>query len=734
MKTTKKPASSSRAKKRVTLPKERRDAVSGKAATSSPKGKSLKSKKRDSSVAGSRYALRATRPPAPQNDKPRNETRVEIKPAKGRPMLTWVGKKPLRHATAYPAQLVESFSPSPLPSPKGRGDSWVDWPKDIPQTGLLFHGDNKDVLAYLLANGFRGKVKLIYIDPPFDSGADYVRKVNLRGEKIPVAGEAYGLGEQIQYTDIWTNDNYLQFMYERLSLLKEFLSEDGSFWLHCDTKRSHFLRNLLDEIFGAENFQNEISWQRSAAHSDSTTFSNLHDVILYYSKSKEFTFNPIYKPYTQEYEDERYKFIDPVNGKRYMDDNLTATGLKGGGYNYEWKGIQKSWRCPKTTMERYEAEGRLHYTANGVPRLKKYLEDMKGVPVSDIWTDIFPVNSQAAERQDYPTQKPETLIERIMTVSTNSEDIALDCFLGSGTTSAVAQKLGRRWIGADINKGAIQTTIKRLQGVIQEQVESTKGKTQALPGMENEEMPMPAQLAFSVYRVNDYDLQIQHNEAFNLAVEHLGMTRTKTDAFFDGTLGRKLVKIVPFNHPVTPLDLEEVKRELKNRPDEERDVAVVGLGKEVATEAWLDDWNKFRVQGNVPNKIEVIELRSDPKYGGFFTHEPAKAKISLKREKDKLKITIDDFISPTILERLSQQNKDNPLFKPQVSDWRSMVDSVMIDSAFDGKVFKITLADVPEKKNDLVDGKYVVEAKKGTTVAVKVTDMLGEEVLVAREV
>ena len=170
-------------------------------------------------------------------------------------------------------------------------------------------------------------------------------------------------------------------------------------------------------------------------------------------------------------------------------------------------------------------------------------------------------------------------------------------------------------------------------------------------------------------------------------------------------LAKKLVKIVPFNHPVTPLDLEEVKRELNNRPDEERDIVVVSLGKEVAVAAWLEEWNNLRKQGNIPNKIEVIELRSDPKYGGFFTHEPAKAKITFKKTDKGIDITIDDFISPTILERLKQQNKDNPLFQPQINDWRSMVDSVMIDAVYDGKVFNITQSDVPEKKNDLVEGK-----------------------------
>jgi hypothetical protein len=183
-------------------------------------------------------------------------------------------------------------------------------------------------------------------------------------------------------------------------------------------------------------------------------------------------------------------------------------------------------------------------------------------------------------------------------------------------------------------------------------------------------------------------------------------------------------------------------------------LAAQGLGKEYAVQAWLEEWNKFRRQKDMPNKIEVTELRSDPKYGGFFTHEPARAKVSFKDMESvgllhsqgvptksqgqapglqRVEITIDDFISPTILERLRQQNRDNPLFQPQVSDWRSMVDSVMIDADYNGEVFNITLADVPERKSDLVEGKYLLETKKGSVIAVKLTDMLGEEVLVTGE-
>jgi DNA modification methylase len=675
---------------------------------------------------------------------PNNQTRVEIKPAKGRPMLTWVGKKTLRHAIAYPAQLAETFHASP-PFPVGKGDGGL---------GLLFHGDNKDVLTHLLANGFRGKVKLIYIDPPFDSGANYVRTVTLRGGTIALDGESYGLGEQIQYADIWANDNYLQFIYERLMILRELLSEDGSLYLHCDWHRNHFLRNLLDEVFGTEFFRNEIIWQRTASHNDPGRYGAIHDTVFFYSKGSNYTWNNPKVPQSQEYIDQFFIYAESPNGevKRIRKGEVAQPGWRRfrlGNFAsphprpnlmYEYKGYKppaNGWKVSLEKMKELDAQGRLYFPDSKDARIqtKSYLEEViEGKPAPDLWTDMLSIQAQSEEREDYPTQKPESLIERIIKASSNPGDTVLDCFLGSGTTAAVAQKLGRRWIGADINKGAIQITIKRLQGIMQEQVETAQAKTQPLPGMETQAEPQPSQLSFAVYRVNDYDLQIQHNEAFNIAIEHLGMTRTKTDSFFDGTLGKKFVKIVPFNHPITPLDLEEIKRELKNRPDEERDITVVGLGKEYAVQAWLDEWNKLRRQGSIPNKIEVIELRSDPKYGGFFTHEPAKAKATFKRAGGKIEITIDDFISPTILERLKQQNKDNPLFQPQITDWRSMVDSIMIDSNYDGQTFNITLADIPERKTDLVEGQYTVEVPKGATLAIKITDMLGEEVLVVRSV
>ena len=586
---------------------------------------------------------------------------IKVGEAKGRPMLHWVGKRPLDHVTAFPAQLVETFNPTN---------------EETDAQGLLFHGDNKDVLAWLLVHGYRGKVNLIYIDPPFDSGADYVRKVRLRGmnDTAKLDGESHTLGEQIQYTDIWANDNYLQFMYERLLLLKELLAADGSIYVHMDWRRSHYIKLLMDEVFGQGSYTREIIWRLgwvSGYKSIAKNWIRNHETLLFYVNDPEnFTFNKMYVPYPPDYE--------------------------------RWGGRPAG----------------------------------KGLPVEDVW-GVFPqegvtslqVVSFSSELTDYPTQKPVGLLERIISASSNPGDLVLDCFVGSGTTAAAAQNLGRRWIACDINTGAIQSSSKRLQAIILEQIKAEKKlkRRKAHIASGDGDAQCPAQLSFAVYRVNDYDLQVQHNEAVNLAVEYIGIQRTKTDTFFDGTLGKRLVKIVPFNHPLTPLDLQILKDEIKNREDE-RNIVVVCLGQEMAVALWLEEYNKHRPI----NKIEVIELRTDQKYGKFFVHQPAQAQVHIERQDGNIIVEIEDFISPTIVERLEI---DTPLFKAQIPDWRAMVDVVMIDTAYDGEVFNIALSDVPQRKSDLVGGHYELPAPDGsTTVAVKIIDMLGEEVLVKAEV
>ncbi len=664
-----------------------------------------------------------------------NDGQIKIGKARGRPMLTWVGKRPLSRVTAYPAQAVESFS---VPTPKQAlaDTDWSDWPARYPRGGLLFHGDNKDVLAHLLANGFRGKVKLVYIDPPFDSGADYVRRVQLRGPKgtTKVDGEDYTLGEQIQYEDIWANDNYLQYMFDRLMLMKEFLSDDGSIAVHLDENRSHYLKVLLDEVFGSETFLNEVIWKRQTAHSDvgqgAKHLGRLHDSILIYSKTMNPTWNVLYTPYSDSYVKNFYKHEEKKSGRRYQLGDLTAPGgAEKGNPRYEFMGITRYWRYSKERMEELRKEGRIEVTSQGsVPRLKRYLDEMQGVPLQSIWDDIPAVQSQAHERTFYPTQKPEALLQRVISLLTNPGDAVFDSFIGSGTTAAVAQKLGRRWIGCDINKGAIQTTAKRLQTLMQAQAaDASKVKQEALIGADDAP-PRPAQLGFTSWRVNDYDLQIQHNEAVALACEHIGVTRSRADGYFDGTLGKRLVRIIPFNHPLTPLDLEDLQAELKRRPEEERDVVVVALGLELAAKAWVERYNRNRPV----NKLQVIELRTDRKYGGFMRHDPLTASVSVTREpldgEEKLVVTINDVYAPSILQRL---NMEDGLFRAQIEDWRAVVDCVMVDPDHDGSLFSVALSDVPTRKQDLIEGHYVLPAPRpGATVAVKIIDMLGEECVV----
>lgn len=644
-------------------------------------------------------------------------------------MLSWVGKKPLGRVTAFPAQNVERFSADDVahPLPPSSVD-WTKWPKDLPRGGLLYHGDNKEVLAHLLANGFRGQIKLIYIDPPFDSGADYVRKVQLRGPKgtLKIDGEDYALGEQVQYTDIWSNDNYLQFMYERLLMLKELLSEDGVIWLHCDYHKSHVLRCLLDEVFSADRFEAEVIWQRTSARSDAKTVAFIHDALYLYTKTDDFGWVPHFDEHDENYK-KRFSGEDDVG--KYQLFDMTSPNPRPN-MVYEWNGFpspENGWRYSKETMAKLDAQKKVWYPDDKAkrPRLKRYLHETEGRTLQSIWSNIFPVNSQAAERQGYPTQKPEALLERVLSITSGPGDIVLDCFIGSGTTAAVAQKLGRRWIGCDINKGAIQTTAKRLQGVMQEQAAALSNASQGELVAREDAPPPPCQLMFSTWRVNDYDLQIQHNEAVELACEHLGITRTRTDPFFDGTRGKMLVKIIPLNHPLTPLDLEALRTELKNRPEEERDLLVVSLGQEHKAREWVEHYNHNRPI----NKIHLIELRTDRKAGGFIKHEPMAVQVSAQREGDKLIVTIADVVSPSIIARLDLQEG---IFRAQIPDWRAVVDCILIDADHDGAVFNVTLADVPERKQDLVAGRYELAAPPlGSVVAVKVIDMLGEERIIS---
>jgi adenine specific DNA methylase Mod len=334
----------------------------------------------------------------------------------------------------------------------------------------LIYGDNLLVMQALLAGdpetglpSMRGKIDLIYIDPPFDSKADYRTKIKLPGISIDQKPTVI---EQFAYSDTWKDGtaSYLRMIYPRLVLMRELLKENGSLIVHIDWHVGHYVKILLDEIFGKENFRNEIVWQRSSAHNDSkraVSYGTIHDTLLWYTKSEKYIWNTQFVPYSEEYIRKAYTKIDPTNGKRFKTSDLTANNP---GYFYEWKGVFPSegryWAYSESKMKELDEKGLIYYSSSGMPYYKNYEDEMKGIILQDLWTDI-PIPSKK-ERVNYATQKPEKLLERIILGHSNENSIVADFFSGSGTTAAVAERLGRRWIVSDIGKPAIMITRKRL--------------------------------------------------------------------------------------------------------------------------------------------------------------------------------------------------------------------------------------------------------------------------------
>ena len=354
-------------------------------------------------------------------------------------------------------------------------------------TNSLYFGDNLDILRERIADE---SVDLIYLDPPFNSNATY--NVLFRegdGERSAAQITAFddtwrwsveselayrevvndgprALGDMLQAMRSFLGQNdmmaYLTMMAQRLVELRRVLKPTGSIYLHCDPTASHYLKLLLDAVFDVRNYKNEIAWKRTSAHNDSSAYGRAHDIIFMYTKDwTNFQWNRQYQAYDQEYLDSHYRRTTP-EGRQYRTDNLTAGGLSGGGYEYEWNGVTRVWRAPRETMERWQREGRIYYTRNGVAEYIRYLDEMPGVPVQDVWTDISPINSQARERLGYPTQKPEALLQRIIGASSNEGDVVLDPFCGCGTATSAAERLNRRWIGIDITHLAIALIRHRL--------------------------------------------------------------------------------------------------------------------------------------------------------------------------------------------------------------------------------------------------------------------------------
>jgi site-specific DNA-methyltransferase (adenine-specific) len=361
-------------------------------------------------------------------------------------------------------------------------------------TNRLYYGDNLEVLREHIADA---SVDLIYLDPPFNSNAGYnVLFKSASGAGADASIEAFddtwtwGESAQNALMDIAKGTNrplqvmmaamhsaigenplmaYLAMMAVRLVELHRVLRDTGSLYLHCDPTASHYLKLVLDAVFGAENFRNEIIWKRTSAHSSAKRYGPVHDTILFYSKGSEYVWNKTYTPHDAAYLDTFFDQED-ADGRRWKRMDLTGAGTRNGETGQIWRGIDvtakgRHWAYPPSKLEELDAAGRLHWPAKegGMPRLKQYPEDLPGVPLQDIIGDIKPMHNLAQERLGYPTQKPRALLERIIAASSNPGDVVLDPFCGCGTAVDAAHKLGRQWIGIDVTHIAIGMIETRMR-------------------------------------------------------------------------------------------------------------------------------------------------------------------------------------------------------------------------------------------------------------------------------
>jgi DNA modification methylase len=528
----------------------------------------------------------------------------QFEPIKGYPMLHWKGKRPFSSTQYYPAQLKENYGQEV--------DGWMN---------KLFWGDNLQVMSHLLKE-YRGKIDLIYIDPPFDSKADYKKKIRLKGQTIFNDTNSF---EEKQYTDIWTNDEYLQFMYERLILMKELLSETGSIFVHCDWRKVHHLRSILDEIFGdggekgnSAGFKNEIIWHYKTGGATTSYFNRKHDNILFYSKSSSF---------------------------KYFNNKEKTIVDKSKGYN------------PNT--ERFTDENGDDYVFTN-PR--------------DVW-DIQHINMHdETTRVGYPTQKPVELIDKIINACTEPGDIVMDCFLGSGTTFESALKNGRKFIGGDINLGSIEITINRIQKFIKDSI--------SINLFEDEQK---FYTGFSFYNVNHYDVFRNPLQAKEILIKALEIQSLPNNTIYDGEKDGRMVKIMPVNRIATRADLNELisgfnlkdfEKKFDTSPNKPvENLLLICMGHEPDLAASLQkEMHPFKLD------IEVVDILRDKSNLEFKRDSEAEIK-----EIDG-KLVITQFYPMNLLQKLSLMkeniedwkqltesikidfNYDGSIFEPQIID------------------------------------------------------------------
>ncbi|MFX0102587.1 MAG: site-specific DNA-methyltransferase [Candidatus Hodarchaeota archaeon] len=604
----------------------------------------------------------------------------------------------------------------------------------------LFWGDNQLAMEYLLKNGYEGKIDLIYLDPPFFTGLNFSAR-NSAGKRKPA------------YRDKWDEglSQYLTYMYDRIELLHDLLKDNGTIYIHLDWHVSHYIKIIMDEIFGYDNFHNQLIWKRlTYKQTQVKGYGVLHDVILYYTKGKDFTWNDVRVGYDDERLKKYFCWLETRDGE---NQRLSKAQLNGEdsipegrrfalnpiinpnpdrpNLTYEFCGMTKVWKYTKEKMQDYHEKGIVFQPSPGrLPQKKQYLDESKGMKLNDIILDIGAVMGGSLERLGYDTQKPEQLLARLIEASSNPGDVVADFFCGSGTTLAVAEKLKRRWIGCDISKNAIQTTRKRLYNITSSKHPHKKGKTY-------DEKVKP----FKIYKLNHQDihyLKKNHQDYIMLVLKLYGAKKIDDFGSINGIKGGEHVYINNLNDPVDSRKLKEIVGECKGFNVEKLHI----LGDKWCLELNFDTSEYSKKMGitlkciqtphvngilaglvgnekNVKNIVDINDIEKILKFNTFFPIPDIYIETKLENKCIKLKLTDLNLNNPEM-----SLNKDK-----EPEDSRDFIDQWFIDWNFDGNIFKPTWQSFKTKHVPYVDyeASHEYHSKDKHRICIKIIDIFGNE-------
>lgn len=654
--------------------------------------------------------------------------------------LIWEGKysngkknSPIR--IALPFQTIETVNESA--EDRKRNLELFTSKRETEWRNRLIWGDKKYVLPSLLPE-FSGKVNLIYIDPPFNVGADFSFTATIPDHPESERDETTtfikqpSIIEQKAYRDTWGKglDSYLQWFYETILLLRELLADDGSFYVHLDWRMIHYVKQVMDEVLGYDNFRNQIVWKRGkmkGAKAVGNQYGRNHDMILFYSKGEKLTYNRIYIPYDDQYITERYIKNDNDGKGPYTDQPI-------GTRSYQ-------------SLDKLRKEGRIFKTRGDTERIKFYLSDMPGIALDDVWLDIDEVNSMAKENVGYTTQKPIPLLERIIKASSNEGDLVLDCFCGSGTTAAVAEKLNRRWIACDLGRFAIHTTRKRLLGI----PKVKPFEVQNLGKYERQEW-------ISAEFDSPEDRAKQEKAYRNFIIElYYGQPLT-TYVWLHGIKAGRMIHVGSVDAPVSLGDVKSIiqefwksvgkpitdghseSRQSRDEESKEIDSSVVTHpqndsllhrvnGIDILGWEFAFDLNETAAQHAAANKVdlkfkkiprEVLEKKA-VEQGDIHFFELAALSIKSKVKGKELELTLKDFIVPP--DDIPQD------VQSAITHWSQWIDYWAVDWNYRDDTFHNEWQSYRTKKETKIDlnVKHTYEEKGNYTVLVKVIDILGND-------